>query len=491
MSTKGSKFRVKQNSSHNKPAITPQQEQKNPTLQNNTAFYAVSRNASMKKLNLLIETSEKNRESLQKSEEKIRLFYHQLSSISQNTSAVIGIEFFNNLVQNLTSAFGMRYASISTLEDLSAKTLRTVAVWDGNKITANFTYDLEGTPCEKVMRQETCFFPQDVQTHYPNNPFLFDWDIHSCLSVPLLSADKQPFGVLSVMDDKPIPHYDHYHSILKIFAARCASELERIDIEARLKCKTQELEKSNLAMEDFVSIASHDLQEPLRKIVTFGSRLTGREHGLKPESKGYIERMQKTALRMQSLLEDLLLFSKTSTQTEPFKKVNLKTILKEVLTDLELLLEKNNGTLIFVGTLPIINGNPFQIRQLFHNLLSNAIKYHEEDKPPNIEINSFSNKQGGSVIFVKDQGIGFDEKHKDRVFRPFERLHGRNKFEGTGMGLAICKKIAENHDGSISVASHPGQGTCFSVTFPPNNDCESVQTDIKDLKKTLFFGPAR
>jgi two-component system, LuxR family, sensor kinase FixL len=128
---------------------------------------------------------------------------------------------------------------------------------------------------------------------------------------------------------------------------------------------------------------------------------------------------------------------------------------------------------------------------LFHNLLSNAIKYHEEDKPPNIEINSFSNKQGGSVIFVKDQGIGFDEKHKDRVFRPFERLHGRNKFEGTGMGLAICKKIAENHDGSISVASHPGQGTCFSVTFPPNNDCESVQTDIKDLKKTLFFGPAR
>ncbi len=467
MSAKNSKFRIKQNLTHKKPAIIPQPEQKNSARQNNTAFYAVSRNASMKKLNLLIEASEKNRDSLQKSEEKIQIFYHQLSSISQNTSAVIGIEFFNNLVQNLTSAFGMRYASISTLEDLPAKTLRTIAFWDGSNITANFTYDMEGTPCEKVMRQETCFFPQDVQKHFPSNQFLFDWGVHSCLCVPLLNADTHPFGVLSVMDDKPIPHYDHYHSILKIFAARCASELERMDIEARLKRKTQELEKSNLAMEDFVSIASHDLQEPLRKIVTFGSRLTEIEHDLKRESKEYIDRMQKTAFRMQNLIEDLLLFSKASTQTEPLKKVNLKTVLKEVLTDLELLLEKNNGTLILIGTLPTIEGNPFQIRQLFHNLLSNAIKYHDEDKPPNIEINSFLNKQGGWEIFFKDQGIGFDEKYKNRIFRPFERLHGRDKFEGTGMGLAICKKIAENHDGTISVTSQPGQGTCFSVTFPP------------------------
>ena len=119
-------------------------------------------------------------------------------------------------------------------------------------------------------------------------------------------------------------------------------------------------------------------------------------------------------------------------------------------------------------TLPTIEGNPSQIRQLFQSFLSNAIKFHEVGKPPKIEIKSRLNKQSGWVISNKDQGIGVNEKYKDRIFRPFERLHGRNEYEGTGMGLAICQKIAENHGGTIFVESQPGQGTCFSVVFPQN-----------------------
>ena len=184
-----------------------------------------------------------------------------------------------------------------------------------------------------------------------------DWGIHSYLGVPLLNLEKQPFGVLSVMDEKPIEDFDHYHSILNIFAARCSSEIERMDAEAQLKLKTRELEKSHLAMKDFVSIASHDLQEPVRKIAIFGSRLIEKEDSLKTEIRKYLERMQKSALRMQDLINDLLLFSRTSTQTEPFRKIDLKVVLKEVTADLEVLINKSEAKIQF-SSLPTIEGNP-------------------------------------------------------------------------------------------------------------------------------------
>jgi signal transduction histidine kinase len=474
MNSKGAKFRKNHGLFPRNPGIHHRRSEKSfvpsalfalSPYKKNTAYYTVSRNSSMKRFNLLIAESSRNQKSLQQSEEKLRLFNHQLSCITQSTSSVIGNEYFNNLVQSLASVFGMRYAFIGKIEKGSPKTLRTVALWDKNKIIENLTFILKDTPCEKVIDQETSFYPQNVQTYFPYDQCLVDWGIHSYLGVPLLNLEKQPFGVLSVMDEKPIEDFDHYHSILNIFAARCSSEIERMDAEAQLKLKTRELEKSHLAMKDFVSIASHDLQEPVRKIAIFGSRLIEKEDSLKPEIREHLERMQKSALRMQDLINDLLLFSRTSTQTEPFRKIDLKVVLKEVTADLEVLINKSEAKIQF-SSLPTIEGNPSQIRQLFQNFLSNAIKFHEVGKPPKIEIKSRLNKQSGWEISIKDQGIGFNEKYKDRIFRPFERLHGRNEYEGTGMGLAICQKIAENHGGAISVKSQPGKGTCFSVIFP-------------------------
>ncbi len=464
MSSKKSKSRIVIKPSHKKSeGSTGEKHSKD-----STAYYSINRNQSLKRLSSLVEQNKKDQKSLRKSEEKIHLFYDQLSCISQSTSSVVGIEFLNNLVQSLASVFGIRYAFVGKVGCESEKTVRVIALWDGNKVIANFIYSLKGTPCEQVLANKICFYPKEVQKLFPKDQFLVDWGVHSYLGVPLISSDKKLIGLLSLMNDKPLVDYDHLNSILTIFAARCTSEIERMDVVSQLKAKTRELEKSNLAMKDFVSIASHDLQEPLRKIVTFGSRLMEKDHDLKRESKQYIEIMQKTSVRMQNLLEDLLLYSKANTQTEPFRKVNLEKVLKEVITDLELLLEKNAGT-ILVGSLPTIEGCSFQIRQLFHNLLSNAVKYHEAEKPPRIEVSSCLHKHGGWEISVKDQGIGFDEIHKDRIFRPFERLHGRDKYEGTGMGLAICQKIAENHGGTISVASQPKQGSCFSIIFPANH----------------------
>jgi signal transduction histidine kinase len=437
-------------------------------IKNNTAYYTVSRSSSKKTLNSLLEKGRRDQKSLQKSEETIRLFNQQLSCISQETYSSIGHEYFNNLVRSLASVFRMRYAFIGKVEEGSPKTIRTIALWNKNKIVENLNFKLEETPCEKVIDQGTGFYPENVQKYFPNSKYLADWGIQSYLGVPLLNLEKKTFGVLSIMDENPIEDHDHYQSILNILASRCASEIERMDVETQLKLKTNELEKSNQVMQDFVSIASHDLQEPVRKIAVFGSRLAEKGDNLKPEAKEYVSRMQKTALRMQNLIEDLLLFSRASTDKEPFKNIDLNIILKEVISDLELLIQKNNGSLIF-SPLPTIRGNATQLRQLFQNLLSNAIKFHNVDKPPKIEITSRLNEQDNWEICIKDQGIGLDEKYKDRIFRPFERLHGRDEFEGTGMGLAICQKITTNLGGTISVKSQPEKGSCFTIIFPRQN----------------------
>jgi signal transduction histidine kinase len=477
MYSKKSKFRLNHSLSPKSQTIFHRRSEKDsipriPSIispfKKDTAYYAVSRNSSKKRLSLLIEESNRKQESLQKSEDKIRFFNQQLSSISQSTCSAIGTEYFNNLVQSLATVFGMRYAFIGKIEESSARTLRTVALWDRDKIAENLTFVLKGTPCEKVMDHETGFYPQEVQKYFPHAQSLIDWGIHSYLGVPLLNSKNQPFGVLSVMDETPIEDHDHYHSILNIFAARCSSEIERMDAEAQLKLKTQELEKSNLAMKEFMFIASHDLQEPVRKVLIFGSRLAEKNHGLNPEAKEYLHRMQSSTRRMQNLIEDLLLFSLASTQSERLKKIDLTTILKEAQSQLAVFIHNNEANISF-GSLPTINGNPSQLRQLFRNLLSNGVKFHEEGKLPKIEIDSCLNEQGNWEISFKDNGIGFDEKYKERIFRPFERLHGRNEYEGTGMGLAICQKIVTNHGGNIQVTSQPGEGACFTVIFPASN----------------------
>jgi signal transduction histidine kinase len=218
-------------------------------------------------------------------------------------------------------------------------------------------------------------------------------------------------------------------------------------------------------LKDFISLASHDLRGPLGKIALFGSRLVKKADNLEPESKEYLLRMQKTALRAQDLVDDLQVFSQASVQGGPFRKICLATVLKEVIADLDLLPPKNDRQ-ILIGPLPTIEGNPIQLEQLFKNLLSNAIKFYDEGTPPKIEVTSHPCKSGGWEISIKDKGIGFNEKYTERIFRPFERLNGKSAYEGTGMGLAICQKIVENHGGTIQVQSQPGKGSCFTVILP-------------------------
>jgi PAS domain S-box-containing protein len=245
-------------------------------------------------------------------------------------------------------------------------------------------------------------------------------------------------------------------------------ELERRVQErtAELRRTNEELQQRNRDLEDFAHVASHDLQEPLRKIQTFADLLSTSYHGSVVDKAGdYLERMRRAAGRMQALVLDLLRYSRVTSNQEPFARFNLREVVEEAVTDLGVLSEETGGR-IEVGDLPDIEADRVQMRQLFQNLIANGLKYRGEEKPV---VRVYSNPSPGSFweIHVSDNGIGFDECYLDKIFKPFQRLHGKDApYEGTGMGLAICRRIVERHGGSITAKSEPGKGATFIMKLP-------------------------
>jgi len=250
--------------------------------------------------------------------------------------------------------------------------------------------------------------------------------------------------------------------------------------ENQLRQYTSELQRSNEDLEQFAYIASHDLQEPLRKIRAFGDRLATKFHSeLGVTGQDYLERMQSAAARMQLLIQDILAFSKLSRNIEAYENVNVRRVIDEVVDDLGAQVRREKGT-IRIGDLPNVKGNWAQIKRLFQNLVSNGLKFHKAGEPPVVEINGrvlkgiqvweeFGKSAAAGdyvTISVKDNGIGFDEKYKEKIFNIFQRLHGRTEYEGTGIGLSICRKIVVNHNGHIFTKSQENVGSEFIVILP-------------------------
>ena len=232
----------------------------------------------------------------------------------------------------------------------------------------------------------------------------------------------------------------------------------------QLRAFAARLEESNRELQDFAYVSSHDLQEPLRKIQAFGDRLGAKEaENLSKQGQDYIWRMKDAAARMQILINDLLSFSRVTTKGKAFVQVDLESTVGEVESDLEVLIEESGGKLS-VGDLPVIEADPTQMHQLLQNLIANALKFRTET-PPMIRISAHIDNPVCELV-VEDNGIGFEEKYLDRIFSPFQRLHGRSEFVGTGMGLAICRKIVQRHNGSITAQSEPGKGATFKVRLP-------------------------
>jgi light-regulated signal transduction histidine kinase (bacteriophytochrome) len=236
---------------------------------------------------------------------------------------------------------------------------------------------------------------------------------------------------------------------------------------------SNELKRSNRELQDFAFVASHDLQEPLRKIRAFGDRLhqTFAEK-LGDQGADYIRRMQLASERMSRLINDLLSFSRITTKAKPFLPVSLNQVAEEVVEDLEVAIEEAAAVIHF-GDLPEIEADVFQMKQLFQNLLANALKFRRPGVPPIITVTADPPVRGQDkdmvTIRFTDNGIGFDEIYLDRIFLPFQRLHGKSEYSGTGIGLAICRRVAERHGGSLTAKSKPDYGSTFIVTLARTN----------------------
>lgn len=240
---------------------------------------------------------------------------------------------------------------------------------------------------------------------------------------------------------------------------------ERKKAEHQLQATLVELERSNRELQEFAYVASHDLQEPLRKIQAFSERLAARADTLDEDGRDYLQRMSSAASRMQALIIDLLNYSRVNTRGQSLQSVNLNDVASEVLDDIEATIEQA-GAHVQISNLPLIMGDAVQLRQVLQNLISNALKFQASDSKPVINVYAEQGEMGDWTLFVADNGIGFDEKYLDRIFNPFQRLHSRETYKGTGIGLAIVKKIVERHNAHITANSTPGKGSVFRITFP-------------------------
>lgn len=250
-------------------------------------------------------------------------------------------------------------------------------------------------------------------------------------------------------------------------------------LQLQLESKIRELSRSNQSLQEFAYVASHDLQEPLRKIQLFGEMLRGQRSDALGDGVDYLQRMQTAASRMSTLIQDLLAYSRISAQADQTTPVSLSNVLSLSLADLDLLIEET-GAQVTLDPLPTVLGDSVQLGQLFQNLLSNAVKFRRADLPLRIQVRYRHLRAGDlpsrvkpirqvtsyHLIEVADNGIGFHEKYSERIFQVFQRLHGKTQYAGTGIGLAICEKVVANHGGAITASSQAGQGATFSVYLP-------------------------
>jgi PAS domain S-box-containing protein len=251
----------------------------------------------------------------------------------------------------------------------------------------------------------------------------------------------------------------------KMYEETLRDNNELKQVQALLQNNIRELNRSNLELQQFAFVASHDLQEPLRKIMFYSDYIQNKYIAVVDEkSREYLRSMHKASLRMRSLINDLLSFSQIDKKVLDIKPVDLNKLMKQVIEVYEISIKEKRAN-INVGDLPAIEGDPTMIARLLENVLSNALKYTRDDVIPEIKISGVQN-DGMVEIIIADNGIGFEERMISKIFTLFQRLHGREKYDGTGLGLAICRKIADMHQGSITAKSRINEGSSFFIYLP-------------------------
>ncbi|MGB8701863.1 MAG: ATP-binding protein, partial [Thermosynechococcaceae cyanobacterium] len=387
-----------------------------------------------------------------------------LRNISLGVSTKTDKFLFQALVEYLTKTLGVEFAFISELIQPEKTRVRTIAGYGNGQVLDNIEYALANTPCENVAGKQLCVYPSQIQQQFPLDPYLREIGAESFMGVPLFDSAGQPLGLITVLSYQPLKETQLMAEILNIFAVRAAAEVERQRAETALQTQKQDLTRSNAELQQFAYVASHDLQEPLRMITSYLELLERRYKGqLDPKAEQFIAYAVDGAVRMQTLINDLLSYSRVGTRGQSFESVDCAKIVQNVLTNLQVAIAQSQA-IITHDPLPQVTADPSQLTQLFQNLIGNAIKFRRED-PPQVHI-GVEYTQRKCLFSVQDNGIGMDTQYLDKIFIIFQRLHSRAEYPGTGIGLAICKKIVERHGGTLWVESQLGRGSTFRFTLP-------------------------
>lgn len=323
------------------------------------------------------------------------------------------------------------------------------------------------------------FISTDPQRHYGTNDVEIAKGLANRAALAVYNANLFEEAHKEIAERKKLQkELEELNSALEDRVKKRTEELEKTNkglereikhrhqVEVELQEYSKSLSRSNQELQDFAYVASHDLQEPLRKIRAFGDILLAEYSEGLGDGKEYLVRMQNAASRMSTLIQDLLAFSRVTTRAQVTEPIDLGKIVREVIVDLEWRIQDLEGV-VEIGELPIISADATHMRQLFQNLIGNALKFHRPNVPPVVSISlDKATDPTMYTIFVKDNGIGFDERYLDRIFSVFQRLHGKDEYEGTGIGLAVVRKIVERYGGTITATSTKNVGSIFKVSFP-------------------------
>ena len=296
--------------------------------------------------------------------------------------------------------------------------------------------------------------------------------ISGSLAKPVNAIAATLSGLARGEFDRDIPGRARRDEVGAIAAAAQAFKV----MAQKLDRQSTRLTETNTELERFAYVASHDLQEPLRKIQAFIDILTrALDSGDEAKARDMMTRIIGASARMRELVEDLLAYSRAKRSDSPFSVVSLNEVVAEVIEDLDVVI-RETGTRVSIDELPSLAGDPVQLKQMFQNLISNAIKYRQPDREPEIAItletsdcdcHDAENQHAGHIVVkISDNGIGFDEALFERIVEPFQRLHGRSEYPGSGIGLAIVDNIVKRHGGRLSATSEPGRGSTFRVELP-------------------------
>jgi PAS domain S-box-containing protein len=387
-----------------------------------------------------------------------------LRNISLGVATKTDKFLFQALAEYLTKTLGVEFAFIGELISSDPERIRTIAGFGDGQVIESFEYGLANTPCENVVGKQLCIYPNQVQQQFPLDPFLNQIQAESYMGVPLFNSAGETLGLIAVLGHQPLQDTELMAEILNIFAARAAAEIERQQAETALQHQKQDLARSNAELQQFAYVASHDLQEPLRMITSYLELLERRYKGqLDAKADKFIAFAVDGATRMQTLINALLSYSRVGSQGQDFKSTDCAKIMQNVLTNLQVAIAQSH-TVITHDPLPQVYADPAQLTQLFQNLIGNAIKFRRAE-PPQIHIGvECSNDKW--LFSVRDNGIGMETEYFERIFIIFQRLHSRTEYPGTGIGLAVCKKIVERHGGDLWVESQLDQGSTFYFTLP-------------------------